>query len=98
MTMDTTVLDLQRSVRRLRFGLAAAAIGVAALLLGGMEEGESEGESKTAPSIVSISTTAGTLPAHTVLYRAWSDGRIERRILQTDSGERSSGWQTVQRP
>ena len=93
--MDTntnTIAQLQKSVRRLRYGMAAIAIGAGVFVMGAMQDQQSR---DVGPHLVSISATPATRPGLTTLFRLWSDGSIDRSVV--DNGVTKSNWQIVQR-
>ena len=96
MKKEQSIESLQKSVRRMRFGLVAMVAGVAILTLGAMTQ-EDDGMS-VGPHLVGISAVNGTQPAQTALFRLWSNGRIDRRVVQTDRGGLTNSWEMVQQP
>ena len=97
MNEGNSIQSLQNSIRRLRFYLVALIVGVVALGLGAMTQ-EDEGQMTVGPHLVGITAVRGTMPAQTALYRLWSNGRIDLRVVQTDEGRLTNSWEMIQRP
>ncbi|MEE2907302.1 MAG: hypothetical protein VX527_05650 [Planctomycetota bacterium] len=95
MKQSETIQTLQASVRRLRFGLIAMTVGLGVLGLGAMTQ---EDEISVGPHLVGITASSATMPAHTALFRLWSNGRIDRKVVQTDTGQIGGSWVMIQRP
>ena len=96
MKQSETIQTLQASVRRLRFGLIAMTVGLGVLGLGAMTQEDQE--ISVGPHLVGITSVRGTVPAQTALFRLWSNGRIDRRVVQVDDGRLTNSWEMVQRP
>ncbi len=92
-TNTNTIVQLHKSVRRLRYGMAAIAIGAGLLVMGAMQEGE---DRSVRPHLVSLTTTPSKIAACNILYRMWSDGSIDA-VTVPDNGRRNGGWQVIQR-
>ena len=92
-TNTNTIAQLQKSVRRLRYGMAAIAIGAGVLVMGAMQDGE---DRSVRPHLISLTTAPSKISAYNILYRMWSDGSIDA-ITIPDNGQRNQGWQVVQR-
>ena len=91
-TNTNAIAQLQKSVRRLRYGMAAIAIGAGVLVMGAMQEDQSRA---VGPHLVSITATPSTRSSLTTLFRMWSDGSIDRSVV--DNGAGKSNWTIVQR-
>ena len=91
-TNTNTIAQLQKSVRRLRYGMAAIAIGAGVLVMGAMQDDQSRA---VRPHLVSITATPSTRSTFTTLFRMWSDGSIDRSVV--DNGAGKSNWKIVQR-
>ena len=96
MKQSETIQTLQASVRRLRFGLIAMTVGLGVLGLGAMTQEDQE--ISVGPHLVGITSVRGTVPAQTALFRLWSNGRIDRRVVQVDDGRLTNSWEMIQRP
>ncbi len=92
-TNTNTIAQLQKSVRRLRYGMAAIAIGAGVLVMGAMQESD---ERSVRPHLVSLTATPSKIGSHNVLYRMWSDGSIDT-VTIPDNGKRNTGWRIIQR-
>ena len=96
MNNEHEIHSLQAAVRRLRFYLVAMVIGLGLLGLGAMTQEDQD--ISVGPHLVGITSVRGTIPAQTALFRLWSNGRIDRRIVQVDDGRLTNSWEMVQRP